>query len=145
MYVPTVTWWGTDPATEMRRLQRDMSRLFGGYGAESEPYPAINAWSNNDEVVLTAEIPGVDPKSLDISVNGDQVSIAGERKLDEIEADVVCHCSERGVGKFVRVLRLPFAAEAVRVSAKYRHGILTVTLPRAEASKPKKVAITSES
>jgi HSP20 family protein len=145
MYGPTSAWWTSEPVFEIRRLQRDVNRLFGDYWAESEPFPTFNVWTNSDEAVLKAEVPGVDPKTLDISANGDQVSVSGVRKAEEIEKDVVCHRAERDTGQFTRTLRMPFPIETGKVSAKYRHGVLTVTLPRAEASKPRKIAITAES
>ncbi len=134
-----------DPFGGLRRLQRDINRLFeAGNPGEAESYPAVNLWSNAEQVTLTAELPGVDPKDIDISVQGDAVTLQGERKVDEPTDDVVCHRQERGAGKFVRSFRLPYEVDGTRVSARYARGVLTVSLPRTESSKPKKIAISAE-
>ncbi|MFH0878087.1 MAG: Hsp20/alpha crystallin family protein [Lentisphaerota bacterium] len=144
MLWPMYTTVSVDPFSEMKRLQGEMNRLFGTVGDESEPFPAVNVWSNADEVVVTAEVPGIDSKDLNIDVQGDQLTLAGERKVDAPSEEAVCHRCERGYGKFVRSMRLPFDVESGKVSARYQNGVLMVTLPRAEASKPRKIAVTSE-
>lgn len=140
-------WWlnditmGSDPFREMRRLQRDINRLFSGYETSGDVFPAVNVWANRESVVVTAELPGMDASSIDISVQGDQLLLQGEKKADEMAGDVVCHRIERGSGKFMRTFRLPYEVDNAKVDAKYRNGVLTVTLPRQESSKPKKIAI----
>lgn len=142
-------WWlndiemGSDPFREMRRLQRDINRLFSGYEAAGDVFPAVNLWASKENVVVTAELPGMDPASIDISVQGDQFLLQGEKKADEVADDVVCHRIERGSGKFMRTFRLPYEVDGAKVDAKYRNGVLTVTLPRLESSKPKKIAISA--
>ena len=130
-----------DPFRDMRRLQREVNRLFSGYSPQNEAYPAMNIWSNNDEIIITAEVPGIDPAELELTVNGNQFSLKGERKAETTTDDKVCHRCERGTGAFVRSLTLPFDVENAKVNAKYKNGILSVTLPRAEASKPKQIAV----
>ncbi len=92
---------------------------------------------------MTAELPGVDMKNLSVSVNQDILTIEGERKGEELREGVVCHRSERGCGKFARTLRLPYDVESGKVKARHSLGVLTLTMPRAEASKPKKISITA--
>lgn len=140
-------WWlddiafGPGPFSELRRLQRDMNRLFTGYEGDREVFPAVNVWANDESVVVTAELPGMDTDSMDISVQGDQISLSGERKPGEMANDVVCHRLERGAGRFTRTFRLPYEVNDDKVTAKYTNGVLAVTLPREEASKPKKIEI----
>lgn len=136
--------YGADPFSDIRRLQREMNRVFEGYSPEPEDFPVVNVWSNKDELLVTAEIPGVDPKDISISVNQDILTIEGDRKSEELQERVVCHRSERGAGRFVRALRLPFDVESDKVKARHKLGVLTITMPRAEASKPKKIAINAE-
>ena len=134
-----------DPFASVRSLQRQMNRLFEGFGAEErEAFPTVNLWSNAEEVIVQAEVPGVDPKGIEITVQGDQFCLQGERKADEPSKNVVCHRSERGSGKFVRSFRLPFEVDSGKVAARCANGILTVTLPRTETSKPRKIAIAAE-
>ncbi len=133
--------WGWDPLAELRRLQRDVDRAIGGAGAVDEPFPALNIYSTSEEVLLTAEVPGIDPKELSISVNGNRLSLEGERQAEEINQQVVCHRRERGTGSFARTVLLPFNVESDKVTASYRNGVLSVKLPREETAKPRKIAI----
>jgi HSP20 family protein len=140
MYWTGYTSRGWDPFTEMRALQREMNRLLDGASLAGD-YPALNIWANEDEAVVKAEVPGVDPAKLDIRVLRNQLTIEGERTADAPTEDVVCHRAERGSGHFVRTVRLPFEVEADKVGAAYNRGVLTVTLPRSAATKPKRIDI----
>jgi len=134
-----------DPFASIRSLQRQMNRLFDGFGGEDrDAFPAVNLWSSADEVIVQAEVPGADPKAIEITVQGDQFTLQGERKASQPSENVVCHRSERGSGRFVRTFRLPFEVDSGKVAARCVNGVLTVTLPRTETSKPRKIAITSE-
>ena len=125
-------------------LIRDGDRIFDDYTEYREPYPPVNIWSNSNEVIVSAEIPGINPEDLDISVIRNQLTIEGERKEDSPEGDIVYHRKERVPGKFVRSFRLPVDVDPDKVRANYTNGILTVKLPVTESSKPKKIAIKTE-
>ena len=146
MYWPDAVMMKMDPMVGIRRLQREVNRLFDGSSlAEgSEGFPAVNMWSNAEQVTVTAEIPGVEAKDLDIHVQGGHLTIKGERKDEALSKDVVCHRLERESGAFIRTFRLPYEVDSSKVVAKYSQGLLRVTLPRTEASKPKKIAIAAE-
>ena len=136
----TSSW---DPFAELRTLQREMNRVFETRGTGATAYPALNLWSNSEEAVVTAELPGVDPGKVDINVVRNQLTIEGEREAEVPGEDVVRHRSERGAGRFTRTIRLPFEVENDQVKATYKHGVLTISLPRAEATKPRKIEIAS--
>lgn len=140
MVWPIAAMWETDPFAEMQRLQREVNRLFSHAQAESD-YPAVNVWANDHEVVLTAEIPGVDPAKVELTVHEDHVTLKGEREAEKVADDVTCHRAERSTGAFVRSFRLPYDISSDQVTATSRHGVLTVRLPRAEASKPKHITV----
>jgi HSP20 family protein len=131
------------PFAELRTLQREMNRLFDGYdgGTSMARFPALNVWGNSENVIVTAELPGLEADDIEINVVNNQLSIKGERKGDKPAENAVCHRSERKSGKFVRTVRLPYAVENDKVAAAYHNGILKVTLPRHEASKPKRIEI----
>lgn len=131
----------TNPFAEVRRLQGELNRLFNGYASEEEPFPAVNAWSGNDEVVITADIPGVDPKAVNLTVKDNVVVLEGEKASERLGENITFHRRERGTGKFMRSMQLPFPVDADKVSAKCKDGVLTITLPRHKASKPKKIQI----
>jgi HSP20 family protein len=129
----------------MDRLRREMNRLLGNvsdYETQmARGYPAMNVWTNEDGAVITAELPGVNPDDLDISVVQDTLTLTGCRQPCEIEEDEVYHRRERGSGNFTRTFQLPFQVEAEGVEAVFEKGVLSVTLPRAEEDKPKKITV----
>jgi len=134
-----------DPMHEMQRLQGEMNRVFSGLGQHLSPeIPPVNAWVGESDVVVTAELPGVDPSKVDVSVVGDTLTISGAREAEVLKGGESYHRQERNHGRFTRSLQLPFHVEAGKVEAKYDRGILRIALPRAEADKPKKVAVTCE-
>jgi HSP20 family protein len=131
-----------DPFAEFNRLYRTLNNVYGARTGGSV-FPAVNVWSNEHETVVSAELPGVDPKEVSISVNENVLTIEGERKADELaEADIQIR-RERSVGPFTRSLRLPFEVETDKITARYENGLLHVRLPRREATKPRKIEITT--
>ena len=129
---------------EMNRLQREMNQLFDSYDRGWLPtagFPALNVWLNDEGAVVTAELPGVDVKDLDINVVGETLTLIGERKPEGLPKDAVVHRQERGIGKFTRTVDLPFAVDSNKVQATLEKGILRILLPRAEKDKPRKIAI----
>jgi HSP20 family protein len=138
--VPTV--WD-----EMERMQREMNRLVNAFSPDrsrgAASFPAINAWTTDDEEVITAELPGVSPEDLELNIVNDVLTISGERKAPEVDGESHFHRRERLGGKFSRSIQLAFAVDSEKVSAGYENGVLTVTLPRAEADKPRKISVKS--
>lgn len=130
---------------EVERLRHDMNRLFDRSGRfapnVATGYPAMNMWTNNDGVIVTAELPGIDPEELDISVRGNVLSVKGVRHAPTLEEGASYHRRERGHGDFQRLFQLPFQVDASGVEAFYENGMLRITLPRAEADKPRKISI----
>jgi len=131
----------------MGRLQREMDQLLGRYAgspaAVAGEFPAVNVWTADDKAVLTAEVPGVDPKAIELTVANDTITIRGSRETEKAKDGETYRRQERGSGRFVRSFALPFAIESGKVAAECKNGILLVTLPRAEADKPKTIAITA--
>jgi HSP20 family protein len=142
---PFVRYRSRAPWEEMERLRREMDQLFS---REFEPrlhtpasYPAMNVWTNEEGVVVTAELPGVEPEDIDISVVGDTLTLSGSRQPDELQEGEQYHRRERGSGHFTRTFQLPFRVEADKVEAMFKNGVLHISLPRAEVDKPKKISI----
>lgn len=131
------------PFDELRSLQREMNRFFSGYenGTAMSRFPALNVWGNEDQVVVTAELPGLNPEDLDVNVVNNQLTIKGDRHGDNPAEDSVCHRAERESGTFVRTIRLPYTVENDQVTAKYENGVLHVRMPRHAATKPKRIEI----
>jgi len=146
MFGPVMWRFGgrMDPLHEMLRLQREMNRVFAGLEQPLSPeVPPVNAWVGESDIIVTAELPGMDPKKMDISVVGDTLTVSGARDADLLKEGESYHRQERNRGRFTRSLQLPFHVEAGKVEAKYESGILRITLPRAEADKPKKISVSS--
>jgi HSP20 family protein len=141
---PRNLWTAFD---ELESLQADMNRLFSGWDAgrgarRTRPtYPLLNVWSGAEGLVIDAELAGVDPKDVDVSLHGDELTLRGKVNVGEWPAGEVVHRRERPTGEFVRTLQLPFRADAGAVKAHYRHGVLRLTVPRSPEEKPRKVAI----
>jgi HSP20 family protein len=137
----------------MYRLRDDVDRLLTGFlgqWAEVSPLtasraqPAVNMWEQDDALLVELEIPGLKSDQVDISVVGGQLTVKVERP-DFAQEGVTYHRRERPVGSFTRVLRLPVEVDANRVEAELRDGVLTITLPKAEAAKPRRIEVTSAS
>lgn len=134
----------------IRRLRDEMDRLFGhvlegrwdpDFGALfGGAYPALNVWETESALLVEAEVPGLTLDDVDVQVVGDELAIHGERK-DATPKDSVYHRRERPATRFSRAVRLPMAIDAEKVGATLKDGVLTVTLPKAEAAKPRKIAI----
>lgn len=133
------------PWGEMERMRREMDRLFStspAYRLNPAPaYPAMNVWTNQDGAVVTAEVPGIDTEALNISVVGNTLTVSGNRTPYELREGETYHRRERGSGNFTRSFELPFGIEPGGVEAVYEKGVLQITLPRAEADKPRRIAI----
>jgi HSP20 family protein len=132
---------------EMERLQREMNRLVrttrGGRVHTAPNFPAINIWTSEEGQMIIAEIPGIDPETLDITVTGEILTLSGERVREEFGEDVRYHRRERGHGRFKRSIQLPFPVEVDEIEANFKNGVLSVTLPRAEEDKPRKIDVKS--
>ncbi len=132
----------SDTMPEMLNLQREMNRLFSNMGQKSpQEYPAVNIWEKGGSAVITAELPGIDPEKLDISVSGDKVTISGEALRETLGEGETYLRQERGIGNFKRNIQLPFQINAQEVEARYEKGVLAIVLPRVKEDLPKKIKI----
>ena len=135
-----------DVRSEMNRLHDEMNRLFGRYangGREFSPsgYPPLNLWEDEDHLYVEAELPGFDLNDLEMYVTGEnQLSIKGERKRSELGAGT-WHRQERGYGAFSRLIELPSPVDSDQVSGEFKNGVLTITLPKKEEVKPRRIEV----
>lgn len=147
MFSPEIWRFGRmmAPIPEIQNLRREMNRVFSGISQEvSQDFPAVNVWVGEHDAIVNAEIPGVEIEKIDISVIADSLTISGSREPATLGEGESYYRQERDFGRFTRTLRLPFNVEADKVDARYENGVLFITLPRAEADKPKKVAIKTQ-
>ena len=116
--------------------QNRQSQLFTGWA------PALDLYQTNDNVVALVELPGMRKEDIEISLHDGMLTIAGERKTSASNGEEA-ERTERYVGSFRRGITLPGAVDPNRVSANYRDGVLTITLPKAEEAKPKRIEVGS--
>jgi len=143
----TLSDFGGSLFDEFRRMEREMDALFGGgpwpagirsvrYGA----FPPINVGATKDNVEVYLFAPGLDPKSVDLSIQQNLLTVSGERKTPEHEATNY-YRQERFTGDFHRVIALPDDVDADRVQAQYRDGVLHITVHRKESAKPRQIEV----
>jgi HSP20 family protein len=102
--------------------------------------PAFNVWTNDDGAIIESELPGFKADGIDLSVLAKTLTIRAERKPFDVEG-AATHRRERAAGNFERSVELPFRIEADKVEAKYERGVLTITVPRAQADKRRTITI----
>jgi HSP20 family protein len=136
----TLVKW--DPFRDLANLHQRMSTQVGGthdsFGAWAPP---VDIYEKGDDLVIRAELPGVDKKEIDINVEDNRLIIQGERTRDTEFDEKSAYRLERTFGSFVRSFMLPKTVDAGKISATYVNGVLEITLPKAEAAKPRKVEI----
>lgn len=103
--------------------------------------PRMDLAETENEVTVTAEVPGVDPKELQIDVNGNMLTVRGEKKQEKEEKRKNYHYTECHYGSFQRSVQLPSSVDPEKVDAAFKDGVLTVTLAKRADAKPKKIAV----
>jgi HSP20 family protein len=137
-----------NPFNELERMRRQMDLLagsmFGGapqQAAASGVYPALNVTEDKDKYYIRAELPGLKNEDLDIQATGKSISISGQKKIAPEDDNAKYHRREREAGRFSRIIDLPDNIDTEKVEAGLANGILTITIPKAEAVKPKQITI----
>jgi len=141
-----VRWHGqNDFRDRWNNWQREMDqRWFARGGAASQAasvYPPINIYDDGESFIARAEIPGVDPKSIDVTVTGDTLTLRGKREIAPAGENCCYHRRERSAGEFRRAFSLPDQVDSTKVVASSANGVLEILLPRAEQAKQRKVTV----
>ncbi len=140
------------PWTGMTSLKQEMDRLFdrffephwGEFPALGEWTPSLDLSETKDALVAKLEIPGMDPKDIQVSLQENLLTIKGEKKQEKEEKDEHYHRVERSFGAFTRSVRLPVAVDGSKVNAHFKNGLLTVTLPKAPGAKGTTIPVKAE-
>ena len=131
-------------------MQAEVNRLFDNFlgrpaqqpgGMERVWAPAVDMYETKDALMVAAELPGLNEKDIHLSITGDVLSVRGERQWNQEVKQESYYRGERWYGKFERSLPLPMPVQADKVTAKYRDGVLTITLPKVEEIRPKEIKI----
>jgi len=136
-----------DPFRELVNLRDDMDRLFNTFFGrppeETEGFwsPTVDIEEDSENYLAKAELPGIKKEDIKISVRGNLLTLSGERKHISEMKNKTFHRIERSFGKFSRTIALPSDVDSDKVKAAYKDGILTVTLPKPESTKPKEIEV----
>jgi len=130
-------------------LQSEMNRLFDwadwrhGRDADGAWMPAVDVYEEGDNFHIHADLPGLKRDEIDITVDGKTLTISGEKKSERETKDDSYYCAERFYGKFTRSIDLPSSVDTSKIEAKYKDGVLEVSLPKTEEARPKQIKIQS--
>jgi HSP20 family protein len=139
-----------DPFTNLRRLNSVLDEAFGPGPAQEDLaaaawFPACDVFEDKDAVKLLAELPGVRPEDVKLSVENGLLTIRGEKQQQSRDRNGRVHSFERSYGRFERSFALPSTIDPERISASFEHGILTVTIPKAERARPREIPVSVQS
>ena len=137
------------PFRDFERMRSEMDRLWDSFfekgtlrGEEGgEWLPSLDVAETKNEIVVKAEVPGLEPKDIDISLSDGLLTIKGEKKQEREEKEENYHLVERSYGSFARSIRLPNEVQSDKINASYKNGVLKVVLPKSEGAKKKEVKI----
>ncbi len=137
------------PFRDFERMRRDMDRMWDSFfergtlrGEEGREWlPSLDVAETKNEIVVKAEVPGLGPKDIDISLSDGLLTIKGEKKQEREEKEENYHLVERSYGSFARSIRLPNEVRSDKINASYKNGVLKVVLPKSEEAKKKEVKI----
>lgn len=123
----------------------ELNKFFNSLGkkgtSEIGLAPPLDVSETDENIIVKAEVPGIEPKDIDISISGDNLTIKGEKKGEKEEKGKNYHFVERSYGSFSRTIALPAPVKFEQVKAEYKKGILEITLPKSEKSKVKKIPV----
>ena len=145
----------THPLTSLSSVRDEFDRVFAGFfapiGAPNNAArfgvgdgafaPALNVWESDTAIHFEAELPGFSHESLDISIDGDRLTISGERAAEQAEEGKQFHRRERWTGRFERTISLPTTVDASKASASLTNGLLDITFPKREEVLPRKITV----
>jgi HSP20 family protein len=124
------------------RFVRDLHWPWGGSSAQAAEWlPAFDLVEGEKDITVRAELPGVDPKDVDVKMTGNLLTITGEKREASEERRGSIYCSERRFGKFQRRIELPSSVDTDRVAAEYANGVLSIRMPRKPGTMPKRITV----
>ena len=136
-------YWN-DPFQGLRSFQQDIDRAFGSWSdAGTREYPPMNLWAGEDGVIVSAELPGVNPDAVQITVHKNSLTVSGKRENSQPDGAAKGLRRELVSGTFSRTVSLPYVVDADKVNARSDSGVLLIHLPRPDSDKPKRIRIVS--
>ena len=130
-----------DPLANLRLFEDAFSRMLTEPQTNRPWAPAVDIYETENELVLKADLPDVDLKDIDVRVENQTLTISGERKFEKTDSTKGYHRIERNYGSFVRSFSVPGTFDTENIAADFKNGVLSVTLPKKEAAKPRQVKV----
>jgi HSP20 family protein len=130
-----------DPLANLRVFEDAFTRVLTEPQSNRPWSPSVDIYETENELVLKVDLPDVDLKDIDVSLENQTLTIAGERKFEQKDSGKGFHRIERSYGRFVRSFAVPNAFDTAKIDADYKNGVLTVTLPKTEAAKPRQIKV----
>ena len=130
-----------DPLASLRLFEDSFTRMVNEPRTNRPWSPAVDIYETENELVLKADLPDVDLKDIDVKVENQTLTISGERKFDQEHTGKGYHRIERSYGSFVRSFAVPNTFDTELIAAEFKNGVLSVTLPKKEAAKPRQVKV----
>jgi HSP20 family protein len=130
-----------DPLANLKLFEDAFTRLLSEPASNRPWSPAVDIYETDNELVLKADLPEVDSKDIDVRVEDQTLTIAGDRKFEQKSESKGFHRIERSYGSFVRSFAVPNTFDTDQINAQYHNGVLTVTLPKREAAKPRQIKV----
>ena len=147
-WIPKNMW--CNPFHDLEKLQGDMNRVFNAFSSESNRNtgllegnwaPAIDVYDSHDNIMIRADLPGMNKEDIEVTIHGDTLIIKGEKKIENDVKEEDCIRTERFYGNFNRTVTLPSEIDHEKVNATYKHGVLELILPKKEEKKPKRIDV----
>jgi HSP20 family protein len=132
-----------DPLANLRVFEDSFARLLSEPQANRPWSPAVDIYETENELVLKADLPDVDPNDVNVRVENLTLTVSGERKFDKTTKEKGFHRIERSYGSFTRSFAVPNTFDTENIAASFKNGVLTVKLPKKEAAKPRQIKIES--
>jgi HSP20 family protein len=131
-----------DPLASLRQFEDAFTRFFTEPQTNRPWSPAVDIYETENELVLKADVPDVELKDIDVRVENQTLTIAGERKFEKRDSEKGgYHRIERNYGNFVRSFAVPNSFDTDKINASYKNGVLAITLPKKEAAKPRQIKV----
>ena len=130
-----------DPLANLRVFEDAFSRMLSEPQTNRPWAPAVDIYETENELCLKADLPGVDQKDIDVRVENQTLTITGQRNFEKKETGQGYHRIERSYGSFSRSFAVPNSFDTEKIAAHYQNGVLTVSLPKKEAAKPRQVKV----
>jgi HSP20 family protein len=134
-----------DPLANLRLFEDAFTRMISEPQTNRPWAPAVDVYETENELVLKADVPDIDLKDIDVRVENQTLTLAGQRKFEKQNSGTGYHRIERNYGNFTRSFAVPNTFDTENINAGYKNGVLTVTLPKKEAAKPRQIRIEAAS